>query len=63
MEIAGERLIFPCQCHDASPHDAVMITFCENCGSVYDQHTRLTPPYTKMETYAHVKSCQSCVIQ
>ena len=62
MTIAGERLIFPCQCQDATAHDAVTITFCENCGTVYDQHTRLTAPYTRMETFARVKSCSACVI-
>ena len=63
MTIAGERLIFPCQCSDATRHDAVVITFCENCGAVYDQHTRLSQNYTMMETFARVKSCSACVIK
>jgi len=63
MTIAGERLIFPCQCGDATPTDAITITFCENCGAVYDQHTRITAPYTMMETFARVKSCNACVIR
>ncbi len=63
LTIAWERLIFPCQCEDATREDAVTITFCENCGAVYDQHVRLTAPYTMMETYARVKSCNACVIR
>lgn len=63
MTIAGERLIFPCQCSDPSGQDSITITFCENCGAVYDQHTRLSAPYTMMETYARVKTCKACVIR
>ena len=63
MTIAGERLIFPCQCSEPTPQDSVTITFCENCGTVYDQHSRLTAPYTMMETFARVKTCKACVIR
>lgn len=63
IEVAGERVIFPCQCEDATANDAIVITFCENCGTVYDKHARLTPPYTMMQTVARVKSCNACVIR
>lgn len=63
MDIAGERVIFPCQCESASADDAVMISFCENCGAIYDTHTKLTSPYTSSMTYARMKSCTACVIR
>ena len=62
MTIAGERLIFPCQCHNPSENDAVSIQFCENCGAVYDNHSRLPVQYTMSETYARMKSCKMCVL-
>ncbi len=63
MTIAWERLIFPCQCDTATGDDSITITFCENCGVVYDNHTRIPTNYTTMQTFARTKSCQSCVIR
>lgn len=31
VTVAGERVIFPCQCENPGEHDAITITFCENC--------------------------------
>ena len=62
MEVAGERVIFPCQCENTSPNDAVSISFCENCGSIYDTHSKLANPYLSSITYARMKSCNACVL-
>lgn len=62
MTIAGERVIFPCQCIDASGPHAVTISFCENCGSIYDTHAKLGANFTHSETFQRMKSCSSCVI-
>lgn len=62
MEIAGERVIFPCQCENPGPNDAVTISFCENCGAIYDVHTKLASPYISSITYARMKSCHACVL-
>ena len=63
MTIAGERVIFPCQCETANPDDAVSISFCENCGAIYDVHAKLASPYISSHTYARMKSCNACVIR
>ncbi len=63
MAIAGERVIFPCQCDHAASDDAIMLSFCENCGTVYDVHTKLTSPYISSMTYARMKSCNACVLR
>jgi|GEM_PF-945297 Fe2+ or Zn2+ uptake regulation protein len=63
ITVAGERVIIPCQCEHATQNDAITITFCENCGAIYDTHSRLNPPYTMSETVARVKSCKMCMIQ
>ena len=63
MTIAGERVIFPCQCDHATREDAVSISFCENCGAIYDVHTKLASPYISSMTYAHMKSCNGCVLR
>lgn len=62
MEIAGERVIFPCQCEHATKEDGIVISFCENCGSMYDQHTKLSSPYIGSMTYNRMKSCGACVL-
>lgn len=62
MTIAGERVIFPCQCDHAEKDDAITISFCENCGAIYDVHTKLASPYISSITYAHMKSCNACVL-
>lgn len=62
MEVAGERVIFPCQCENPGKEDAVSISFCENCGMIYDVHTKLSSPYISSMTYARMKSCRSCVL-
>ena len=63
MPIAGERVIFPCQCEDAHSEDAVTISFCDNCGALYDVHAKLASPYISSLTYARMKSCNSCVLR
>ncbi|MBP6981907.1 transcriptional repressor [Candidatus Gracilibacteria bacterium] len=62
MTIAGERVIFPCQCENAHKDDGIVISFCENCGAIYDQHTKLASPYIGSMTYNRMKSCSACVI-
>lgn len=62
MTIAGERVIFPCQCEESHPDDAITISFCENCGAIYDIHSKLASPYIASITYARMKSCNACVI-
>lgn len=62
MAIAGERVIFPCQCEDGVKDDAVSISFCENCGAIYDEHTKLAVPYISSITYARMKTCSACLI-
>ena len=62
MTIAGERVIFPCQCENPGESDAVSISFCENCGAIYDVHVKLASPYISSTTYARMKSCSGCVI-
>jgi Fe2+ or Zn2+ uptake regulation protein len=62
ITIAGERVIFPCQCEHPGENDAISISFCENCGAIYDVHTKLANPYISSITYAHMKSCNACVI-
>lgn len=62
MTIAGERVIFTCQCSDGRPDDAITISFCENCGAIYDTHTRLSGSLTMSNTYQQTKSCNACVI-
>ncbi|MBC7498297.1 transcriptional repressor [Candidatus Gracilibacteria bacterium] len=61
--IAGERLIFACQCADGRIDDAVTISFCENCGAIYDTHTRISAQLTLSQTYQQTKSCSACVIR
>jgi Fe2+ or Zn2+ uptake regulation protein len=63
MSVAGERVIFPCQCENPGEAEGVMISFCENCGAIYDVHTKLTSPYIASMTYARMKSCNACVIR
>ncbi len=63
MTIAGERVIFTCQCADPGESDAIAISFCENCGAIYDVHTKLASPYLSSMTYARMKSCGVCVIR
>lgn len=63
MSIAGERVIFPCQCIDASGPHAITISFCENCGSIYDTHAKLSANTTYSETFQRLKSCNACVIR
>lgn len=63
MTIAGERVIFACQCADGRADDAVTISFCENCGAIYDTHTRLSGQLTMSNTYQQTKSCASCLIR
>ena len=63
MTIAGERVIFPCQCEEATKDDAISISFCENCGAIYDIHAKLASPYISSITYARMKSCNACVIR
>jgi Fe2+ or Zn2+ uptake regulation protein len=62
MTIAGERVIFPCQCMDQSDDKAITISFCENCGTVYDKHHKLASNMTMSEAYERLKSCPACVI-
>lgn len=62
MTIAGERLIFTCQCSDGRADDAITISFCENCGAIYDTHTRISGQLTLSNTYQQTKSCSGCVI-
>lgn len=63
MTIAGERVVFTCQCTDGRADDAVTISFCENCGAIYDTHTRLSGSLTMSTTYQQTKSCNACVIR
>ena len=63
MTIAWERVIFACQCSDGRPDDAVTISFCENCGAIYDTHARLSGSLTMSNTYQQTKSCPACVIR
>ncbi len=63
MTIAWERVIFPCQCIDANGPHAVTISFCENCGCIYDVHTKLQANVTHSETFQRLKSCNACVIR
>lgn len=63
MDIAGERVIFPCQCENAGKDDAVTISFCENCGAIYDIHSKLVSPYISSVTYNRMKNCNACVIR
>lgn len=63
MNVAGERVIFPCQCIDASGPHAVTISFCENCGSIHDNHAKLSANLTYSETFQRTKSCGVCVIR
>jgi Fe2+ or Zn2+ uptake regulation protein len=62
MTVAWERVIFPCQCDHATPEDAITISFCENCGAIYDVHSRLANPYLSSITYARMKNCNACMI-
>ena len=62
MTIAWERVIFPCQCENPSENDGVTVSFCENCGAIYDVHTKLVSPYISSMSYARMKSCNACVI-
>lgn len=63
IEVAGERVIFPCHAEHTTDHDAITLSFCENCGEIYDEHTPLPPNQSKSETYIRLKSCPACVIQ
>ncbi len=63
MTIAGERVIFACQCTDGKPNDAITISFCENCGAIYDTHARISGQLTLSNTYQQTKSCNACVIR
>ena len=63
MLIAGERVIFACQCADGRPDDVITISFCENCGAIHDTHTRLSGQLTSSYTYQQTKSCSLCVIR
>lgn len=63
ITIAGERVIFPCQCAQSSKDDSITLTFCENCGTVYDEHKKMPPEFTVLETFGRVRSCNACVIQ
>ena len=63
MTVAGERVIFPCQCENPGTTDAITISFCENCGAIYDVHAKLASPYISSETFARMKSCGACVIR
>jgi hypothetical protein len=63
MTIAGERVIFPCQCMDQSDDKAIIISFCENCGTVYDKHAKLPGNMTMSESYERLKTCPVCVIR
>ena len=58
----ARRVIFPCQCENAHKDDGIVISFCENCGAIYDQHTKLASPYIGSMTYNRMKSCSACVI-
>ncbi|MBS9784301.1 transcriptional repressor [Candidatus Gracilibacteria bacterium] len=60
MKVAGERVIFASRSENSG--DGVIITFCENCGSITDEHIPLPSNHTFMETHARVKSCDDCVI-
>ena len=62
MTVAWERVIFPCQCENAAKNDAVTISFCENCGAIYDVHSKLANPYISSETFARMKNCNACMI-
>ncbi len=62
ITIAGERVIFPCQCIDATGPQSITISFCENCGRIYDQHVKLGANLTISETFQHSKSCNACVV-
>lgn len=63
IDVAGERVIFPCQCENGSKNDAVTISFCDNCGTLYDVHSKLVSPYTSSITYNRMKNCNACVIR
>ena len=63
VEIAGERVIFPCKAEHTTDNDAIIITFCENCGAIYDEHSPLPKNYSKSQTIAHIKSCSNCIIE
>lgn len=63
IQIADERVLFPCKADHTSDHDAITITFCENCGMIYDEHVPLTKNYTQSLTHARVRSCHACVIR
>ncbi|PID84556.1 hypothetical protein CSB09_00390 [Candidatus Gracilibacteria bacterium] len=62
MKVAGERVIFASRSENSTSEDAVIITFCENCGAISDEHSPLPANHTFMETHARVKSCDHCVI-
>lgn len=63
MEVAGERVIFPCRAEHTTNHDAIVLSFCENCGEVYDEHSPLPSNQAKSMTHIRLKSCPACMIQ
>lgn len=63
MKVAGERIIFACTHPNATKHDAITLSICENCGSVFDEHVLLPQNIAESTTYLRLKSCPNCVIK
>lgn len=60
--IDGERVLFLCKAKNSTTHDAVIITFCENCGRIYDEHIPLAQGVSSQYTEIRTKMCKNCMI-
>lgn len=60
ITIAHERVIFPCQCSEPKENDTVVLSFCHNCGSILDNHSRSQAHIISSETIMQTQSCGRC---
>ncbi|MBP9779771.1 transcriptional repressor [Candidatus Gracilibacteria bacterium] len=60
MTIANERVIFPCQCSDPKENDTITHSFCHNCGTILDTHTRSQAHIVSSITTIQTKNCTRC---
>lgn len=58
--INGERNFFLCKAEKTSEHDAVTITFCENCHHITDEHTPIDANIISSYTEKRLKTCNHC---
>ena len=60
ITIAGERVIFPCQCSEPKENDTIVHSFCHNCWTILDTHTRSQAHIIHSESIVQTKNCTRC---